>query len=50
MARFVKDLLQKELKLPPDLYIKIERAHCSLAAKPRSILIMTTLLSYIGNG
>lgn len=35
MAGFVKALLQKELKLPPDLDIKIERAHRSLAAKPK---------------
>ena len=32
MAGFIKDLLQKELKLPPDLDIKIERAHRSLVA------------------
>ena len=35
MAGFVKDLLQRELKLPPGLDIKIERAHRSLAAKPK---------------
>ena len=35
MAGFIKDLLQKELKLPPDLDIRIERAHRSLVAKPR---------------
>lgn len=35
MAGFIKDLLQKELKLPPDLDIKIERAHRSLVAKPK---------------
>ena len=35
MAGFAKDLLQKELKLPPDLDIKIERAHRSLVAKPK---------------
>lgn len=31
---FVKDLLQKVLKLPPGTDIKIERAHRSLVAKP----------------
>lgn len=35
MAGFIKDLLQKELKLPPDLDIKIERAHRSPVAKPK---------------
>lgn len=37
MAGFIKDLLQKELKLPPDLDIKIERAHRSLVAKPKDV-------------
>ena len=35
MAGFAKGLLQKELKPPPDFDIKIERAHRSLAAKPK---------------
>lgn len=39
MAGFIKDLLQKELKLPPDLDIKIERAHRSLAAKPKDATV-----------
>lgn len=37
MPGFIKDLLQKELKLPPELDIKIERAHRSLAAKPKDV-------------
>lgn len=35
MVGFIKDLVQKELKMSPDLDIKIERAHRSLAAKPK---------------
>lgn len=32
---FVRELLVKTLKVPPELEIKIERAHTSLVAKPR---------------
>lgn len=39
MAGFIKDLLQKELKFPPDLDIKIERARRSLAAKPKDATV-----------
>lgn len=46
VVEFVKDLLPKVLRLPPDLDIKIERAHRSLqvkptgpAAPPRSIIV-----------
>lgn len=46
VVEFVKDLLPKVLKLPPDLDIRIERAHRSLlsrplnpAAPPRSIIV-----------
>ncbi|KAM4575512.1 coiled-coil and C2 domain-containing protein 2A-like [Fundulus diaphanus] len=34
VAEFVKDLLPKVLTLPPDLDIRIERAHRSLLSKP----------------
>lgn len=34
-AGFVKDLLQKILKLPSEMDIKIERAHRSLTSKPK---------------
>jgi len=46
VGAFVKDLLPKVLKLPPNIVIKIERAHRSLqtrpadpAAPPRSIIV-----------
>lgn len=45
-VKIVKELLQKALKIPPEMDIKIERAHCSLGplpkdstAPPRSMIV-----------
>lgn len=43
MVGFVKGLLHKELKLPPDTDIRIERAHRSLVAKPTDLTIVRFL-------
>lgn len=43
MVGFVRGLLHKELKLPPDTDIRMERAHRSLVAKPTDLTIVRFL-------
>lgn len=43
MVGFVRGLLHKKLKLPPDTDIRMERAHRSLVAKPTDLTIVRFL-------